>query len=215
VDARNVLRFRVLVLAGLGLMVASFFSSMWWVSLKAPNYPPATFPQGVRIEMHWTGVKNGCKLIQRAEVEEDEPLDCVHEMNTINHYIGMEPMERGARLEFAAAPTIFLLMGALLVVLLFYRGRLWWLLGLPAILAPVVFVADFAFWLRWFGHNLRPWAAFTVKPFMPTVLGEGHVAQFSTFSYPDYGFALSLASAACLLLALLLRRKALKQRVET
>ena len=209
------LRFRILVVAGLGLMVASFFSSMWWVSLKAPNYPPATFPQGVRIEMHWTGVQNGCKLFLREEVEEDEPLDCVHEMNTINHYIGMEPIEVGATREFAAAPYIFLVMGALLVVLLFYRGRLWWLLGLPAIVAPVVFVADFAFWLRWFGHNLRPWAAFTVKPFMPTVLGEGHVAQFSTFSYPDYGFALSLASAACLVLALLLRRKQLQRPAET
>jgi len=205
----------VLVLAGLGLMVVAFFSPMWWVSLKAPNYPPTTFPQGVRIEMHWTGVENGCKLVQREEVEEDEPLDCVHEMNTINHYIGMEPIERGAQYEFAAAPGIFIVMGSLLVILLFYQGRLAWLLGLPAILAPFIFLADFSYWLRWFGHNMRPWAAFTVKPFMPTVLGEGHVAQFSTFSYPDYGFALSLASAACLVLALLLRRKAMNQPVET
>jgi len=193
-------------------MAASFFTPMWWVSLKAPNYPPSTFPQGVRIELYWNGIRNGCKLMQRAEVEEEEPLDCVHEMNTINHYIGMEPMDVGARLEFASAPYLFLVMGALLLVLLFYRGPLWWLLGLPAILAPIAFVADFAFWLRWFGHNLRPWAAFTVKPFMPTVLGEGHVAQFSTFSYPDFGFALSIGSALCLTLALLLRRKDLKEQ---
>jgi len=212
VEARNTLRFRVLVLVGLGLMAASFFSPMWWVSLKAPNYPEAIFPQGVRIAMHWTGVRNGCTLAQREEVEEDEPLDCVHEMNTINHYIGMEPIEVGARREFASAPYIFVAIGALLLGLLVYAGPLWWLLGLPAILAPLAFVADFAFWLRWFGHNLRPWAAFTIKPFMPTVLGEGHVAQFSTFSYPDYGFALSVASAGCVALALLLRRKALSPR---
>ena len=38
---------------------------------------------------------------------------------------------------------------------------------------PVAFVADYSFWLWWFGHNLSPWGAFTVKPFMPTVFGEG------------------------------------------
>jgi len=43
------------------------------------------------------------------------------------------------------------------------------------------------------------------------VLGEGKVAQFSTFSYPHYGLVLSLVSAACLLLALLVRRKELRE----
>ena len=31
-------------------------------SLKAPNYPAETFPDGVRIEFHFTGVKNGCHV---------------------------------------------------------------------------------------------------------------------------------------------------------
>ena len=47
---------------------------------------------------------------------------------------------------------------------------------------------DYSAWLWYFGHTLSPWGAFTVKPFMPTVFGEGKVAQFSTFSYPTYGF---------------------------
>ncbi|MFQ5698760.1 MAG: hypothetical protein ACE5IL_10815 [Myxococcota bacterium] len=211
---QRALVFRLWILAGLLLMVGSYYSPMWWVSLKAPNYPEATFPDGVRIEMHWNAVTNGCKSIGREEVEEEEPLDCVHEMNTINHYIGMEPIERGARLEFAAAPYLFVAMGAMLVVLLFYSGPLWWLLAIPAILAPLAFVADFAFWLRWFGHHLRPWAAFTVKPFMPTVLGEGRVAQFSTFSYPSYGMALSIGSSICLILGVLIRRRALREEPE-
>ena len=76
---------------------------------------------------------------------------------------------------------------------------------------PVAFLVDFVFWLWWFGHNLHPWAAFTVKPFMPTVFGEGKVAQFTTYAYPDYGFALSVASAFILLVALLIRRKQLRE----
>jgi hypothetical protein len=203
--------FRAFTLVGLALMAASYFAPMWWVSLKAPNYPEATFPQGVRILMHWDSVRNGCRVRESQEVLEEEPLDCVHEMNTINHYIGMHPIERGARLEFAAAPYLFAAFGAMLVGLLFYTGPLWWLLALPAIALPAAFLADFVFWLWWFGHNLNDWAAFTVKPFMPTALGEGKVAQFSTFAYPHIGSALSLASAACLILAVLIRRKQLRE----
>jgi hypothetical protein len=182
---------------------------MWWVSLTAPNYPEHTFPDGVRIDLHWTHVANGCKPRESEEVLEEEALDCVHEMNTINHYIGMHPIERGAELEFAVAPWLFVAFGILALGMLFYRGPFWWLLPLPAIALPVGFLVDFAGWLWWFGHTLHPWAAFTVKPFMPTVLGEGKVAQFSTYSYPHYGMALSLAASVCLGLAVLLRRKQL------
>lgn len=211
-NSQRVVTFRILAIVGVALMAGSFFAPMWWVSLKAPNYPEHTFPDGVRIHMHWNAVANGCKAMERAEVDDEEGLDCVHEMNTINHYIGMEPIERGAQLEFAAAPYLFVAFGLLVVVMLFYSGPFWWALAIPAISLPIGFLVDFIFWLWWFGHNLREWAAFTVKPFMPTVLGEGKVAQFSTFAYPHYGIALSIASSLCLILAVLIRRKQLQER---
>jgi len=80
----------------------------------------------------------------------------------------------------------------------------------PALL-PVFFVIEYAAWLWFFGHNLHEWAAFTVKPFMPTVFGEGKVAQFSTYSYPYWGYALLLLVFFCLAVALLLRRQQLRQ----
>jgi len=196
-------------------MVASFFTPVWWVSLKAPNYPEAVFPDGVKIHIHWNGVFNGCKVRESEEVEEDEALDCVHEMNTINHYIGMEPIEVGAPIEIAISPYLFVIFGLALVGMLFYSGPAWWVLGVPAILLPVAFVVDFSAWLWWFGHNLREWAAFTVKPFMPTVLGVGKVAQFNTYAYPHVGMALSLASALCVLLAVLVRRKQLQEQASS
>jgi hypothetical protein len=76
--------FRALTVAGLVLTSLSFFTPMWWVSLEAPNYPKHTFPDGVKILMHWNGVKNGCVPRESDEVTEDEAMDCVHEMNTIN-----------------------------------------------------------------------------------------------------------------------------------
>jgi hypothetical protein len=89
------------------------------------------------------------------------------------------------------------------------------LLALVPALLPVFFVITYAGWLWFFGHNLHPWGAFTVKPFMPTVFGEGKVAQFSTFSYPYWGYGLLVTIFVCMMLALLIRRKQLREgRVE-
>jgi hypothetical protein len=202
---------RALTIAAMVLIGFAYFAPIWWVSLKAPNYPPETFPDGIRIHFHVDAVTNGCTARPKSsEVDESEALDCVHEMNTINHFIGMHPIEEGARLEQAAAPYLFGLVEIMLAAFLVYAGRFWWILPLSGIVIPVVFVIDYSAWLWWFGHTLNPWGAFTVKPFMPTVFGEGKVAQFSTYSYPHYGFGLLAAASLCLIVAALLRRKQLR-----
>ena len=310
-----------LTLAALVLMIAAYFSPIWWVSLTAPNYPPDAFPDGIRIHFHFNGVYNGCKaagkgtrmageIIQKDLGAEDERynpitdarkdmdkdavgLDCVHEMNTINHYVGMFPIATGAPVEkplakfffgfftvmllaFAVRParlrlailgagfaavaawivvdqyvlghlashvaayveeagTFFkepgkiqvwgenvttishVVIAGLLLAMVVVLAGVWkiprfelLLAGVPALL-PVFFVIEYSAWLWFFGHNLHPWGAFTVKPFMPTVFGEGKVAQFSTYSYPYWGYALLLLVFACLSMALLLRRRQLRQ----
>lgn len=211
VNSRNTLTIRALTVLAMVLIGFSYVSPIWWVSLKAPNYPAETFPDGIRIHFHVNGVQNGCSARPLSSgVTEDEALDCVHEMDTINHFIGMQPIAKGAQLEQAAAPYLFALVELMLLVFLFYRGPFWWVLPLSGMVIPVAFVADYSAWLWYFGHNLSDWGAFTVKPFMPTVFGQGKVAQFSTYSYPHYGFGLLSAGALCLTLALLLRRKQLK-----
>jgi len=74
---------------------------------------------------------------------------------------------------------------------------------------PAGFIAEYSAWLWWYGHRLNEMGAFTLKPFMPTVFGDGKVAQFTTHSYPHYGFGLMVASSLLLLLAALIRRKQL------
>ena len=114
-----------------------------------------------------------------------------------------------ANLKFATYAAIAGLAAAMVVVVLgVWKIRSFSLLlaFVPALL-PIFFVIDYAGWLWFFGHNLHPWGAFTVKPFMPTVFGEGKVAQFTTYSYPHYGFGLMVASTLVLLLAALIRRK--------
>jgi len=314
-----------LTFVALVAMIAAYFAPIWWVSLTAPNYPKDAFPDGIRIHFHFDGVYNGCKaagkgtrmadeiiqkdleggeerynpiLDKKKNVDEGaQGLDCVHEMNTINHYVGMFPIATGAPVEkplakfffgfftvmllafvvterklrllvlaagFAAvaawmivdqyvlgrlashvaayveeAGTFFKepdkiaawganvtlvshivivgLIAIMMVVMLgvWKVGRFELLLALVPALLPVFFVIEYSAWLWFFGHNLHPWGAFTVKPFMPTVFGEGKVAQFSTYSYPYWGYALLLVVFACLGLALLIRRKQLRDTAGT
>ena len=71
---------------------------------------------------------------------------------------------------------------------------------------PIGFIVEYSSWLWWYGHSLNAMGAFTLKPFMPTVFGDGKVAQFSTHSYPALGFGLMCVTAGAMALAALLRR---------
>ena len=166
----------------------------WHVSLEAPQYPKVTFPDGIPVYFNLTRFTGE-----------------VQEMNTINHYIGMEPMEVGAPWERRLVPFIVLVFVISMAVFIVYEGPGWWILGIGPALLPVYFLAVFSYWLYWFGHNLHEWGAFTIKPFMPTVLGNGKVAQFTTHSYPSAGFYLLLAVLAVMLLAVFIKRRALNE----
>ena len=310
-----------LILISLICLVAAYFAPILWVSLTALNYPEDAFPDGIRIHFHFDGVYNGCKvagkgtrmaneIIQKDLAHDDERynpitgaagnvdegaegLDCVHEMNTINHYVGMYPIATGAPVEkplakfffgfFAVMLLAFAMPGkksrlttltagfaavaAWMIIDQFAMGHLeshvqaymqesgtffkdmdrikvWGdnvrnismaviiglivvmgiviagvakirpfqlLLALVPALLPLYFVITYAGWLWFFGHNMHPWGAFTVKAFMPTVFGEGKVAKFSTFSYPYWGYGLLVIIFVCMMLALLIRRKQLRE----
>ncbi|RKT43601.1 hypothetical protein BDD21_0941 [Thiocapsa rosea] len=387
-DRRTSLIFG-LSLIGLILLGVIYFVPIWWVSLTAPNYPPESFPDGVRIHFHMNGVFNGCKMVEKSEITEDEALNCVHEMDTINHYVGMYPISAGGVVERAFAPFLLSMLGVMVVgfaipgsktrlavmgagfalivgwmAMTFYtadglklnsrgylsalalaldqetatpeaekrlspaealiaqmkaslegdaepkvapgapdiggvadpdkaalaaslrgaferdqakqpsgerrpwtgsghqvlawhygkslgryfnnpeeiqpmvgimstaahvvfwsiigamlvllwgarrsEGTLYWLLILAPMALPLLFILDYSAWLWWYGHNMNAMGAFTVKPFMPTVFGDGKVAQFGTHSYPYWGFGLMLLLSAVLAAASLLRRKQLK-----
>jgi hypothetical protein len=345
------------------------------VSLTAPNYPEEAFPDGVKIHFHMNGVFNGCEAVQKAEIHEEERLDCVHEMDTINHYVGMYPIAAGGPIEnsfsvflmamlgvmlfgyimptprartlllgvgFAAIATwmslvifapgglkyhngkylsarvaalgqegensdedltpgealiarlkeslaesgvesaednghsqkekdiaflrnafeasqkslaieeewtgsglqliswhyrsslaryfndpskiepmvqkmviaakvlYFLILLAMVVLTLGARrtrGLFHQLLILIPLSLPALFVVEYALWLRWYGHHMNSMGAFTLKPFMPTVFGQGKVAQFTTNSYPHIGFWLMLLFSALLLVSVIAERR--------
>ncbi|MCW5585312.1 MAG: hypothetical protein KIS75_04210 [Chromatiales bacterium] len=386
---RQNLPVMMLGLVAVALLAAIYFLPTWWVALKAPNYPPEAFPDGVRIHFHMNGVFNGCQKIESTEIHEDQALDCVHEMDTINHYVGMYPIAAGGVIERAFSPFLISMLGVMVIgfacsqrplrvgimgvgfaaiigwmgmtffsagglkyqntgyveslitsmdqeagseeaepeptgivarlkaemaavearergetaapaakdrsqssaktdyinslrvtyqkdrerrganavpewagsghqvllwhyekslgryfnnpveirplvsamniasyvvffgiiaamlVLLFGalrgKGPFYWLLAAVPALLPVFFIIDYSAWLWWYGHRLNDMGAFTVKPFMPTVFGDGKVAQFSTHSYPYWGFGVMLVLSVVIALMVVLRRKQLNR----
>jgi hypothetical protein len=170
---------------------------VWRVSLEAPNYPKAAFPDGIPVFFHFDGYSGD-----------------VEEMNTINHYIGMYPMEHGGKLERAIVPYFVIIMTMMMVWFLFTKHKYSWLLMAIPIVLPVAFLVDYAGWLYWYGHNMQDWGAFTIKPFMPTVFGQGKVAQFTTHSYPAMGYYLLLVVSVLSILAVFSKAKELKKEKE-
>ncbi len=105
----------VLTLVALGLLALVFYTPVWWVSLTAPNYPEEAFPDGVRIHFHMNGVFNGCQKMEKKEITEDVALDCVHEMDTINHYVGMYPIAAGGPVERAFGQFLMVFLAVMLL----------------------------------------------------------------------------------------------------
>jgi len=104
-----------LSIASLLLLVVIYYTPIWWVALTAPNYPEEAFPDGVRINFHMNGVFNGCSKIEKEEIVEEEALDCVHEMDTINHYVGMYPIAAGGPIERGLSQFLFVLLALMII----------------------------------------------------------------------------------------------------
>ena len=119
-------------------------------------------------------------------------------------------MEYGGNVERAIAPYYLLICTLCMLAFLYYDGKFNSLLMIPPIIAPLLFMGAFTGWLYWYGHNMQEWGAFKIKPFMPTVLGDGSVAHFTTHSYPAIGFWVMIIMSALCLLAMFSKKKELK-----
>ena len=100
---------------------------------------------------------------------------------------------------------VFIIFGLMGLFFVFNsKKKCSWAALIPS-LSPFYFLAIYVYYLYWYGHNLglHGGGAFNgIKPFMPTVFGEGKVAQFITMSYPYIGFYVGLAGFVIFLLAI-------------
>ncbi|RMG43787.1 MAG: cytochrome C [Acidobacteria bacterium] len=194
---RDPLRFRlptILLLTASLLLVASVFLPYWQMTLLAPQYPG-----GLRVNAY----------LNRLEGD-------VHEIDELNHYIGMRPLQDAAMLERSISVYGVVMLSLLVAGAVFVHSRWAGVLSLPALIFPAVFLGDLYYWLRTFGHELDPRAPLSraIKPFTPPVLGVGRVGQFKTVAIPGAGLWLAFAASLLIAAGLYYHRRAYKPLVE-
>jgi hypothetical protein len=140
----------------------------------------------------------------------------VREIDGLNHYIGMRPLDEAAAFEKSVAIIGILGLAFLILAAVFVHTKWAALLALPALLLPVIFLLDLQYWLANFGQNLDPTAPLSssIKPFIPPVLGEGVIGQFSTWAEPAAGLWLAMAASIVIGVGLWFHRRAYKPLVE-
>src|SRR5678816_2354123 len=176
------------------LILVSIFFPYWHMELDAPQYPNGLYLTAY--VNHLTGD--------------------VREIDGLNHYIGMRPLGEAPAFERAASVWMLIAMFLLVEGAAVIHSRWAVLLALPAVTFPIGFIADLHFWMRTFGLNLNPDAPLSasVKPFVPTVLGEGGIGQFKTFAELGTGYWLAVAGAVLTIVGFAFHRHAYKPLVE-
>jgi hypothetical protein len=184
----------LLFVAAAILLLISIFLPYWKLTLNAPQYPA-----GLSVEA----------FLNRLEGD-------VGEIDGLNHYIGMRPLGEAASFEKSISVLGTVVVALLILAAVFVHNRWAALLALPALLFPVIFLADLQFWLANFGQNLDPTAPLSssVKPFVPPVLFTGHIAQFSTTAVPGPGLWLAILASILILVGLVFHRRAYKPLVD-
>lgn len=184
----------LLLAAAAVLLLISIFLPYWRMTLQAPQYPG-----GLHVHAYLDHLEGDVK-----------------EIDGLNHYIGMRPLGEAAQLERSLSIYAVIAISLLVLAAIYIHNRLAAFLALPALLFPVGFLADLAFWLRSFGTNLDPRAPLSssVEPFVPPVLGTGKVGQFATVALPGSGLILAALASLLILVGLWLHRRAYKPLVE-
>ena len=193
-DRKRYLIPTLLFAAAAILLIISVFLPYWEMELHAPQYPKG---------LHITAYVNRL-------------TGDVFEIDGLNHYIGMRPLEEAAQFEKSISVIGIVSVSLLVLAAIFVHTKWVVLLALPAILMPVMFLADLQWWLRKFGTDLDPAAPLSsaIKPFVPSVLGTGIIAQFETVAMPGIGLYLAILASILVIIRLYFHRQAYKPLVE-
>jgi hypothetical protein len=180
--------------AAAGLLVVSIFMPYWLLRLKAPQ-----FPDGLNIRAY----------VNRLEGD-------VVELEGLNHYVGLGSFDDGAVFERSIAIAAIIVLAGLLGAAWAFHSRWVVLFTAPAILFPVVFIADLQWWLWRYGHSLDSSAPFAdaVGEFTPPIFGPAEIAQFDTLALPGIGLIIATIAAGLTALGLWYHRKAYKPLVD-
>jgi nitrous oxidase accessory protein len=162
-------------LAAAALVALSSIFPLWSMTMRAPQYP-----KGLRLEAFGSGMAGD-----------------VRELNIINHYVGMPPIDPAPALETSLFPIALAVVIALCLMSPLHR----WArrLAVAAVVAmPIGVLVDVQWWLYTYGHSLDPKAPIRLEPFTPLVMGSSTLGNFVTSSTLSWGVACLVAAAVVL-----------------
>jgi hypothetical protein len=185
---------RALVAAAGVAMLAAIFLPLWQMTMISNQYP-----EGLRMWIY--------SYTLRGDLQE---------INTLNHYIGMHPLDAEHFTELRILPFSFGL-GALLCLLAAALRRRWitTLVLAGGIVSGLGSMAILFYELYNYGHNLDPKAAIKIPPFMPAPVGSNQLANFHVTTFLHLGSVLFVAAIVLLAAALWMSRpRVVEQRAQ-
>lgn len=187
------LTHRVLMIAGAISLLGLFVFPMWSIWLEAPQYPKGS-ELGIFIHID--------------KVTDSRPND-LENLNTLNHYIGMKPIQPDAIPELEYMPIVVLILVGLGIVA-GALGKRWMIITWLAILTIAGSVGMYDFW-KWeydYGHDLDPKAIIKIEgmSYQPPLIGSKQLLNFTAHSYPAIGFGFIVFGAILAMLAWWLSR---------
>jgi hypothetical protein len=164
------LRSRILVIVAALALIPTFVLPLWNLTLYSNQ-----FPDGLDLSIY------SHKLVGGHSADRDD----LKEINTLNHYIGMRPLEEGDFTEFLWLPLV---VGAFVILSLrtAVLGKMANLVDNTVLFAYFGLFALWSFYYRLYqyGHTLSSDAAVKVPPFTPPLFGSRQMANFTIYSYP-------------------------------
>ena len=192
------LRSRVLILISALLLLPSFFSPLWQMTLYSNQ-----FPEGLVLKIYSYKLGGGVSPYR----------DDLKEINALNHYIGMRELKADDFTEFKWIPFVIggVMLLALRVVVL---GKMSKLVDLFVLFSYFGLFSLWSFYhkLYLYGHELDPTAAVKVAPFSPPMIGHKTLANFEVYSFPHIGSYFMAIAPVFWLAAMWLSRKAWRKQ---
>ncbi|SMO89959.1 hypothetical protein [Gracilimonas mengyeensis] len=161
------------------MLIGVYFVPIWSISMEAPQYP-----EGIGMNI----------TVNNIEGKSENDLKNI---NGLNHYIGMKPIEPESIPELTIMPYIFgfLILSGLVIAATGKRTWILYWLGFFVIVA-IAGLVDFYIWGYDYGHNLNPDAPIKVPgmTYQPPLLGSKQLLNINATSLPHIGFYIALIS---------------------
>lgn len=178
---------RILIAAAAIMLIALYFVPIWKINIDAPQFPD-------EVSMY----------IYINEIGGNEP-NTLANINILNHYIGMQPIEPDEIPELEYMPYIlgFLIAFGLTAAVI---NKRWLAITWAALLlvAGGLGMYDFYLWEYDYGHNLDPMAPIKVPgmSYQPPLIGTKVMLNITATSLPHIGGWLAVGSVVTIAIAL-------------